>query len=245
MVGIHKSLQPVLIEEYEEKFELIVIEICIANKEIRVISGYGPQESWKDEERMPFFVSLEEEIVKALAEGKSLIIEMDANSKLGKEFIENDPKPMSGNGKILSGIINRHELCVANGLKGKVNGVITRKRTTKISTEESAIDLVIVSSDMIEHVVNVHIDEEKLNVLTSITNTKKGVVKHESDHNFLTTNFDIKWSMQEKSKRVEIFNFKDIEGQRKFNKMTNESTKLSSLFNTNEPIEVQSKKFLI
>ena len=36
---------------------------------------------------MPFFVSLEEEIVKALAEDKSLIIEMDANSKLGKDFI--------------------------------------------------------------------------------------------------------------------------------------------------------------
>ena len=107
-------------------------------------------------------MSLEEEIVKALSEGKSLIIEMDANSKLGKEFIENDPKPMSGNSKILAGILNRHALCVANGLKEKVHWVITRKRTTKNSTEESAIDLVIVSSDMIEHVVNVHIDEKKV-----------------------------------------------------------------------------------
>ena len=39
LIGIHKSLQPVLIEEYEEKFELMVMEIKIANKEIRVISG--------------------------------------------------------------------------------------------------------------------------------------------------------------------------------------------------------------
>ena len=70
MIGIHQSLQPVLIEEHEEKFELIVIEIEITNKEIRVISGYGPQETWKYEERMTFFVSLEEEIVKALSEGK-------------------------------------------------------------------------------------------------------------------------------------------------------------------------------
>ena len=34
LVGIHRSLQPVLIEEYDEKFELIVTEIKIANKEI-------------------------------------------------------------------------------------------------------------------------------------------------------------------------------------------------------------------
>ena len=89
-----------------------------------------------------------------------------------------------------------------------------KKRITKNSTEESAIDLVIVSSDMIEHVVNVHIDEEKLNVLTSLTNTQKGVVKHESDDNSNTTKFDIKWSMQDKIERVDIFNFKDAEGQK-------------------------------
>ena len=56
LVGIHRSLQPVLIEEYDEKFELIVTEIKIANKEIRVMSGYGPQENWKDDDKMPFFV---------------------------------------------------------------------------------------------------------------------------------------------------------------------------------------------
>ena len=101
MVGVDKSLQPVLIEEYEETFELLVIEITVGGKEIRIMSGYGPQETWTDEEKMPFFVALEEEIIKAQDNRKSVIIAMDANSKLGKEYIENDPKPMSGNGKIL------------------------------------------------------------------------------------------------------------------------------------------------
>ena len=55
----------------------------------------------------------------------------------------------------LEGTINRHALCVANGLKGNMKGVITQKRITKNSTEESGIDLVIVSNDMVEHVLSV------------------------------------------------------------------------------------------
>ena len=54
----------------------------------RVISGYGPQECWSDEEKMPFFVSLEEEISKAQSAGKSIMIEIDANSKLGPAYIK-------------------------------------------------------------------------------------------------------------------------------------------------------------
>ena len=50
--------------------------------------------------------------------------------------------------------------------------------------------------------------------------------------------------MQDKIERVEIFNFKDAEGQRKFKEMTNDSTKLSAVFDSKEPIDIQSKKFL-
>ena len=183
MVGIHKYFEPVLIEEYEETFELLVIEIRVENKEIRVMSGYGPQEIWTDEEKMPFFVTLEEEIIKAQSSGKSILLELDANSKLGNTYIENDPHPMSGNGKILAGIIERNGLCVANGIRGKVKGVITRKRVTKERTEESVIDMLILSNDMVEPLVEMHIDEAKENVLTRITRTKKGVIKKDSDHN--------------------------------------------------------------
>ena len=162
MIGIHKSLEQVLIEEYFEKFELIVTAVKISNKEIRIITGY---------------VALEEEIVKAQMEEKSIIIELDANCKLGKGYVPNYPNPMSGNGKIMAGIFNRHALCVANGIRGKVTGTITRKRITKDKNEKSVIDLVIVSSDMVSEIESVHIDEDKIKVLTSITNTKKGCNK--------------------------------------------------------------------
>ena len=90
MLGVHKSLQPVLISEYSETFEMIVVEIK-ASKNFSLIVGYGPQDHIPVSERMPFFATLEEEIVSAKMAGKSVIIQMDANSKLGKNIIPNDP----------------------------------------------------------------------------------------------------------------------------------------------------------
>ena len=42
-----------------------------------------------------FFTALEEEINKAEMEGKSILIPMDANSKLSKHIIEMDPHDQS------------------------------------------------------------------------------------------------------------------------------------------------------
>ena len=136
MLGIHMSLQPVLVSEYSDTFEMIVVEIK-ASKYVRLIVGYGPQENIPVAERMPFFSTLEEEVVSAKMAGKSIIIQMDANSKLGKEIIPNDPKSQSPNGKVLESVINRNGLVVVNSLKQKCSGVITRRRTTIDSTEES------------------------------------------------------------------------------------------------------------
>ena len=62
---MHKSLDPILIEEYSEDFELIVVEVNLGGKDTRVISGYGPQENWKIDEKMLFFNTLEVEILNA------------------------------------------------------------------------------------------------------------------------------------------------------------------------------------
>ena len=59
MIGAHKALSPCLIKEYSNEFELLVVEIQVANREIRVISGYGPQENLPETERMPFFLALD------------------------------------------------------------------------------------------------------------------------------------------------------------------------------------------
>ena len=122
LIGAHKSLNPILIEEYSEDFELLVIEVTIGGKDIRNISGYGPQENWPKEQRTPFFEALEQEVIKAKSNNKLVLVQMDANSKLGPKIIKGDPHTQSDNGKILAEIIVRNEMCVINSsqkCKGK------------------------------------------------------------------------------------------------------------------------------
>ena len=106
--------------------------------------------------------------------GKSVIIEMDFNSKLGKTYVKGDPNQMSvNNGKVLDGILKRPGLIVANGMKDKSSGIITRKRITTTGIEESVIDYVLISGDMLHLLVSCHIDSDRKHVLTKITKRKR------------------------------------------------------------------------
>ena len=198
MIGVHVSLNPILISEYSDDFELLVIEITVGKRDIRIISGYGPQECWNTEDKMPFYVALEEEISKAEIAGKPIIIGFDANSKLGPEWIKNDPNPQSTNGHILAGILERHALIVANGDLEKCTGVVTRKRTTVNSTESSAIDFVLMSNEIESDCVSLNIDEQKKYSLSSIEKTKKGTLTKESDHSTLISSFKFTYNPYQK-----------------------------------------------
>ena len=131
------------------------------------MSGVGPQENWEETKRTPFFIALESEVIRAQIAGKSVLIEIDANSKLGPGYIPNDPHGMSPNGRMLANIIENHALVVANG-SSKCSGLITRKRTMKHRNEQSCIDFVLFSSDLNNQFMSLTIDEERKNVLTKI-----------------------------------------------------------------------------
>ena len=148
---------------------------------------------------------------------------------------------MSQNCQIIGGIIHRYAIIVENGVKDKSRGVITRKRNTKTNTEESAIDFVIISSDLLKSLESITIDEERNNVLTSITNTKKGVIRQESDHNSIITKLNIKWEKKKESERIEVFNFKDKERLEKFKEITENTTQLSSISDSKENIHKERR----
>ena len=76
------------------------------------------------------------ELGKAELAGTSVIIEMDANAKLGQQYILKYTHDISPNGRLLSNIIERHALIVANSSL-KCSGRVTRKRVTKDRTEEN------------------------------------------------------------------------------------------------------------
>ena len=209
------------------------------------MTGYGPQENWETNEKMPFFVALEKEISKAVMSGKLVVIELDANSKLGSTYVENDPHEMSANGRILEGIIQRNALIVANGVKGKSHGTITRKRVTTQSVEQSIIDYVLISEELENHMIGCFIDDKREHVLTKISKTKKqGIKRTESDHNSITTKFNLKVNEREKIRKIEIFNFKDENGVKLFKETTTNNNALSSIFDTKKSVDKQAKLFL-
>ena len=244
MIAIHTDLNPKLVEEYSEDFELLVVEIVTENQEIRVISGYGPQENWAEEKRLPFFIALETEVEKAELAGKSIIIEMDANAKLGVKYIAGDPHAITPNGVLLAGIIDRHALIVANG-SSKCSGTITRRRNTRNRIERSVIDVVLFSADMNKHFTSMHVDEKRLHVLTKIRKTKKGINIKESDHNVILTEFDCKMHKEkEKEKENGVFNLKNTECQQKFKLLTSNTNMLSSTIDEDGDINKVTKRFL-
>ena len=134
------------------------------------------------------------------------------------------------NGRILAVILKRHALIVVNGLKGKSKGLITRSRSTVEGEERSTIDFVILSYDMVEELVSIETDEDKVNCLTSISKTKKGVKVTKSDHNTIITQFGVKWDKQLKKEKVELFNIKNPEGQQKFKEMTSIKGLFTNIF---------------
>ena len=243
IIGVNKALSPILIKEYNDTFELLIVEIKIHSKNIRIISGYGPQETWVESDRLPFFLALEEEIIKAGLLGNSVIIEMDSNSKLGLNFIPLDPHPQSSNGKLLAGIIERNNLVVTNGLSAKCVGLITRRRETLKSTEESIIDHVIISDDLVQYVESLVIDEKGEHALTKIMKTKDGVIKKKSDHNTLLSKFKFSWKKRNISNRMEMYNSKNRESQKLFKELTSKDNTLSNIFDTKEDLNDATNTF--
>ena len=242
-IGIYKSLNPILIQEYNGEFELLVVKVKVNKMEIRVISGYGPQENLPDNQRAAFYIALDVEIERACLAGKEIIISMDANAKLRKGWIPNDKHSICKNGKFLENILKKHKLVVGNGHK-KCKGVITRKRVTTRSTEESTIDLIILSQRLATNVENILVDEQQKHSLTRITKTKAEVVVKKSDHNVIITELNIPWNPNIKRERIQILNFKDKKCQKLFTKVTSENTYLSSAFDSDNDLNSQTNIFL-
>ena len=87
------------------------------------------------------------------------------------------------------------------------------------------------------------IDKVKLFALISITKTKKGTEAKKSDHNSIVNKFKCKWNKQLKKHRIEHFNFKDIEGQKKYKDMTSIYI-LTSIVNKDEDVNMLTNKLL-
>ena len=110
----------------------MTVEVNIGSEKIRIINGYGPQEHDDTNSIISFWQELETEVISANDLNRNIIIQMDANAKLGPDIIKGDPQKMSNNGKLLYDFIQRQDLIIVNALD-ICKYSITRERTLEIS----------------------------------------------------------------------------------------------------------------
>ena len=145
LTAIHENFKPILVQDDDENADMMVVDVKLDSKiSARTINCYGPQEFSRKKksaegeaentdpqpDKKIFFQKLQTEIQNAKSAGHLLCIQMDANSKFGREIIPNDPSlKMSENGKILYDIIKTEDLILVNS-SNKCLGTITRYRKT-------------------------------------------------------------------------------------------------------------------
>ena len=223
--------------------EILVVQMMVGHLKVRVINGYGPQESENRQLIMQFWQDVETEIISAKDDNCCILIQMDANAKLGKCIIPGDPHDMSDNGKILSDLITRQNLCVLNA-DPMCKGVITRHRSTKQSEEKSVLDYIICCQVLRQYLEHMMIDENKTHVLTKYSSRRGKQTIIKSDHNLLQGTFSISYNKVKRKVVREVFNFKTIEGQKKFFEITDNTKQFSDCFsNENLSFQSQTNKF--
>ena len=179
-----------LISTASDEIEILVTQVLIGKQKLRIINAYGPQENEMKEKIFSFWQQFESEIINAKENDCFVLIEMDANAKLGAGWIQNDPHEISDNGTLLRDILERQNLACLNAHKGCA-GTITRHRKTVIGDEKAVLDYIIVCDQLLTYFERMLIDEARVNVLTKYATLTGTRVTSESDHNLMFAEFKL------------------------------------------------------
>ena len=155
-----------------------------------------------------------------------------------KDIIPGDPRPQNRNGKMFQSFLERHpHLTVVNSLP-VCEGLITRSRIRGGKTEESVLDFFMICNRVLPFLTKMVIDEKKKYVLTNYQAVKRTGKAIDSDHNTQYMDLDLKIESI-KPERIEMYNFKDKEGQNLFKQISSETSLFSNCFKNNKPLVEQ------
>ena len=243
LTAADEDVNPVLISTgKEEENEIMTIQIDVGEHKIRVINAYGPQEDDSTEIILSFWQEIEAEVMNAKDDDCSIIIELDANAKLGKDIIKDDPNQMSKNGRIMLDIAERQNLHIANA-SDVCAGTITRERVAENHVEKSVIDYIVVCEKMMQFLTEMTIDEQRIHVLRHNVKRKNTLKVITSDHNILSGKFSIGFDRKPKQIRREFFNFKCEQSRKTFLEETSSNNKISSCFSDPQSFEKSTTNF--
>ena len=231
--AVDDDLSPVLIsDENDNETEVITVQIKVGKYNIRIINGYGPQEDENNEKIYDFWQKVENEIIAAKENECLVMVQMDANAKIGKEKIAGDPNEETKNGRIMMEMAYRQEMTIANTVD-VCKGTITRERVVMNNTEKAVLDYILICEQLKIFLDQMMIDENRVHVLTKYSGKKGKIIV--SDHNIMFAKFNLKYNRMKSRIRREYFNLKDQQNQKKFCEETSNSLKLSACFKNTQP----------
>ena len=242
-IGVSDDIKSTLVREGDDKREVLVIQIELGQRQVRIIVAYGPQENSSRDKKEEFWKFLEEESIKAELLGQCLIIQMDGNVHGGPDLVKNDPNFQNTNGKLFEQFLSRNSnLIVANNMNF-CEGKITRIRNLKEKTEKAILDFIIINEKMLPFVKKMLIDENRNFCLRNYAQYKKNKRVIETDHNAIIAEFNLSIPKR-KVDRIELFNLRNKECQEMFTEETHRNTQLVECFENNYPFEIQCKMWL-
>ena len=189
-----------------------------------------------------FWEYLEKEVEDAALEDQALIIQMDSNCYAGSQLVPKDPNPQNENGKLLQRFMERNPtLRIVNSLS-ICKGVITRQRSTIKGEEKAVLDFFIVNIKTLPYIESMNVDEKGQYRLTNFHGYQRKQKTTYSDHNVVTLNCNF-MLRQNVPKRVELFNFKNQEGQQLFKELTSNTNTLTQCFEGDSPFLKQCQSW--
>ena len=228
-LGCLKELQPAWVQQGDDQVEALSVDIFLKNIKIRCCVAYGCQETELIERKDAFWTYLDKEVSLADESDSGFVLHFDGNLWAGPNIIPGDPRPQNRNGKLFQNFLERHpHLTVVNSMK-VCEGLITRSRLRCGKLETGVLDFFVICDRVLPFVTKMVIDEGKKHVLTNFEQVRKGGEAIDSDHNtqFMELELEIE---SEKSERIEVYNFKNEAGQKKFKKLTSETSAFSECF---------------
>ena len=243
LTAIDPHLQP--LEVSSQDAEVLTVQIDVGQYCVRLINAYCPQNDDSEQKKLDFWTSLGEEIVTAQREDCLILIQMDANSKVGRHILANDPNQnQDDNGRKLVAMMETYGLLMLNR-DSRCSGTVTRYRKTIHGVERAVLDYILVCQNLYSFFETMKIDEERHYPITSYSVIRGQIKVVSSDHNILQAVFNIKYrKIRFSQTRREVFNLKNKECQKKFFSQTEKNSEFDrfSLLK-NRPIEEKSRMF--
>jgi hypothetical protein len=188
-------------------------------------------------------ISLEQEIIAAKDANCSVLIQLDANAKVGQLVIPSDPNQISENGKLLVSLIERQNLRLQN-ISPVCKGAITRMRITKHGVEKSILDFIITCDKLSDAIEEMFIDEDQTFSLMKYATTKGNQKIIKSDHNLMIASFNMQFKdVSYRNGRNEVFNLKNKECQEIFSEVSGNNVKLKRCFESEKSFPEQCDTF--